>query len=385
MLKRSRRGFAVFLILSGLAAVLLAACGGSDDSGGAAEESGGESTNAAKEAAARTAAATEIPEFVGPDTPFDIGELRGKKILVLNGNSVNPFNTSTMKGAAEAARVAGLEVREVDGGGQPSNWDKAIRQAVAIKDAGIIMMGVPPDVVKGALRAAQKADIPVVNCYDVSLSTPKPPGLVGVCAVDPKKNGAVIADYIASEQNGEPTHVLAFTDDSFPSVKDVVDGFIDQMKKVSPDTVVNRRNILAGKIATDLGLETQTELRSDPEIEWIVAAYDSEALYIVPAVKQANMDDKVRVVGHDAALASLEYIQAGNVQSFTIGAPSTWGGWAGIDALSRAMLGMPQEDEKLPSVAFTQESLEGKDIEDQVDLFGGDFRASYRELWGLTE
>ena len=89
------------------------------------------------------AGATKVPAWRGPTKPVDMNKLKGKTILVMVGNSAIPFVSSTMAGAAEAAKAAGMKTVTFDGKGTPSEWLRGIEQGIGRKVDGIVMCGVP--------------------------------------------------------------------------------------------------------------------------------------------------------------------------------------------------------------------------------------------------
>jgi ABC-type sugar transport system substrate-binding protein len=379
-----------FTFAAGVAAsiVVLAGCGSSSDSGStnaSTSGGGGASSSVKQEANDRIAAATKVPTFNGPTEPVDMASLKGKRVMILSGNNGVPFVAATAKGGADAAKAAGLDVVNYDGKGQPSGWSKGIQQAVTQGLAGVFTVGVPPEVVKTALADAKKNNVPVVNVFD--LASPEAPlepeGLTGSVTVDYAKDGSLMGDYIVANSDSDSPHVLVIGDASFPSVAAIQKGTVDQIKKLAPNAKIVEKNVPVSKLATGLPATVQTELRKDPDIKWVVSDYDAEAIYIVPAIKQAGKANDVKVVGHDAVPQNLKWVQAGDVQVFDVGDPATWGGWGGIDALARGMLGMEQQQQNIPTAAFTKESLAGKDPESEDDLFGTEYKDGYLKLWGL--
>jgi len=378
-----------FSLAVGVAAsvAVLAGCGSNSDSDStnASTSGAGAASSVKQEASARVAEATKVPAFNGPTEPVDMASLKGKRVMILSGNNGVPFVAATAKAGEEAAKAAGFDVVSYDGKGQPSGWSKGIQQAVTQGMAGIFTVGVPPEVVKTALADAKKNNVPVINVFD--LSSPdaplEPEGLSASVTVDYAKDGSLLGDFIVANSDTDAPHVLVLGDASFPSVAAIQKGAVDQIKKLAPDAKIIEKNVPVSKLATNLAATVQTELRKDPEIKWIVADYDAEAIYIVPAVKQAGKANEVQVVGHDAVPQNLKWVQDGDVQTFDVGDPAGWGGWGGVDALARAILGMEQPDQNIPTAAFTKESLQGKDVENEDDLFGTAYRDAYLKLWGI--
>ncbi len=187
-------------------------------------------------------------------------------------------------------------------------------------------------VVKSALAQAKKANIPVVDAFDLSSpSAPlSPPGLSGEHDGRLRARRACLGDYIVAHVGSTSPHVLVFGDSSFPSVASITGGAVSEVKKLLPNSTIISKNVPVGQIATQLGDLTQSSLRADPDIKWVVAGYDAEAICIVPAIQQAGLAGKVNVVGHDAVPQNLKWVQTSHIQMFDVGDPTGWGGWSGI-------------------------------------------------------
>jgi ribose transport system substrate-binding protein len=328
-------------------------------------------------------AATKTPQFVGPGNPFPLRKLSGKTFLLLEGSGTIPLLVNTINGAKQAAALAGIKTLVVNGQGEPSNWSGAIHQAINLHFAGVLMTGVSPGAISSALASAKAAKVPVVDVYDNGTTTPLVPGEVGAVRATFLSDGNVMADYIVAQQKGVPTDALIFGDDSFPSVATITKGIEAGMKTDSPQTKVTYENVPVSQIGTELEGDTETDLRRDPAVHYVVAAYDAEATYIVPGIVQAGLSSTVKVVGHDASSLNLGWVQTGHVQTFDVGIPAAWGGWAGIDALARAVEGLPQQNEHTPSVAFTATTLRGKAVSNEASLYGTAYVAGYKTLWGV--
>ena len=102
----------------------------------------------------------------------------------------------------------------------------------------------------------------------------------------------------------------------------------------------------------------------------------------MPAIKAANFDRSIEVVGSDAVPSNLDWIRQSNIQVADVGEPETWLGWAALDEVARGMLGLKPVDEQIPLRLFVADNL--KDVSnDENEVFGGDFQSQYKQLWGL--
>jgi ribose transport system substrate-binding protein len=324
-----------------------------------------------------------MPSFNAPGEPVDASKVKGKTIWIVLGNGGVPFLVQIADGITEAAAAVGVNVKMVDGKGQAPNWSKTMKEAIAQHADAIITDGAPPTLIKKDIAAAGAANIPVVDTLDLDQTDPLVDGQFATVSISFGDSGARQADYVIAQQQGKPTHVLVYGDSEFPSEVKRVEGIKAEFAKLAPNIEVTVKDTLVSKIATDLRGQTQTDLRRDPKIEWVLPTYDAQALYVVPAIKSAGMAKKVKVVSSDAVKANLDFVAKGDVQVFDVGPPDIWIGWAAVDSALRGMLGQDAVEENVPLRVFVEENLQGVDTGDQDALVGSEYRDGYKQLWGV--
>lgn len=322
-----------------------------------------------------------MPQFVAPGEPFDISKLKGKHIWIITSTLAVPFVATIAHGVEAAAKEAGLETTLFDGKGQVSEWNRGMSQAVDQHADGIVTVGASPELMKGPTAAALAAKIPVVDTLTADQAAPLVPGNNAHVSISFYHSGQLQADYAIAKSGGK-AHVLILGDNEFPGEVSRVEGMEHEFKTLCPDCAVTVQDTQVGNLGVKLGQLTQTLLRRDPTITMVLPTYDAQAIYVVPAIKAANLSSPVEVVGSDAVSSNLDWIRQGNVQVADVGEPDVWAGWAAVDQVARAMLGLPTVEEEIPLRLFVASNL--KDVSnDENALFGGDFVAQYRKLWGL--
>lgn len=378
-LKRPRRAIAFVAVV---AVCLLSSCSGSDSSGGDDSGSSG-SGEGAKTAAAKLAAATELPEFKGGPS-FDMGALKDKKVTILLSTSAVPFVSNIGKAVKEASGVVGWDATIVDGKGNVTEWSRVVNQAVSQGVDAIITVGASPAQMKPAVAKAKDAGIPVVDALTADQTKdPLVPGTFAHVSISFYDSGALQADYVIA--NGGPkANVLIFGDNEFPGEVTRVEGMKDEFKKLCPDCKVTVQDTQVANLATNLSSTTQTLLRRDPKIEWVLPTYDAQGLYIVPGIKSAGLAKKVKVVGSDAVASNLALVAKDDVQVADVGEPAAWSGWAAVDMMGRALSKLDPVEPNIPLRMFTSENLKGVDPNDEAALFGDAFRDGYKKIWGLS-
>jgi ribose transport system substrate-binding protein len=367
------------------AALVAAGCGGSDSDGAASGGGGQKSGSAAgaKEAAAKVADAKKLPKFVAPGDPVDMASTKGKTVWILTSTQAVPFVANIAKGAAEAAQTAGWSTRTFDGKGNVTEWNRVLSQAVAQKVDGVITVGASPEVMKPAMAKAAAAKIPVVDAITADKTAPLVPGTFSHVSISFVDSGRLQADYVVAHAK-DGAGVLVFGDNEFPGEVSRVQGMKEEFGKLCPSCKVTVRDTQVAKIGTELGPLAQTLLRKDPSIAWVLPTYDAQGLNILPAIKQAGLTDKVKVVGANAVPDNLDSVAKNDVQVADVGEPAFWSGWAAVDEIARAFTGGQPVDENIPLRLFDSGNLGGVDTSDEDSLFGGSFRDEYKKLWGLT-
>jgi ribose transport system substrate-binding protein len=363
----------------------LAACGSTTPSGPGASAGTGGKAAAPGQAAARAAVAKAkaMPAFHA-NPPLDMGRLRGKKITVLASTLAVPFVANIAKGAKEAAGELGWKATVVDGKGSVTEWSRVVHQAVSQKADGILTVGASPAQMKPAVAAAKAAGIPVVDTLTADQKRdPLVPGTFAHTSISFYDSGRLQADYVIAHAPAD-AHVLILSDNEFPGEVTRVQGMRREFAKLCPGCELTVQDTQVASIGTELQRTTQTLLRRDPKITWVLPTYDAQAIYVVPGIKSAGKAGTVKVVGSDAVSANLGLVAKGDVQVADVGEPDTWSGWAGVDMMGRALAGQDPVEPRIPLRLFDKANVAGLDTNDAGALFGSGFRDEYKKVWGLS-
>jgi ribose transport system substrate-binding protein len=366
----------------------LAACGSAKP---AAPSSSGAPSAADAAAAAAPGKATAqaaidkakaAPAFQ-PNAPVDMKKLAGKKITVLASTMAVPFVADIANGAKEAAGVVGWDATVVDGKGSVTEWSRIVSQAVSQKVDGIVTVGASPAQMKPAVAAAKAAGIPVVDTLTADQTRdPLVPGTFAHTSISFYDSGRLQADYVIANGTAD-SHVLILSDNEFPGEVTRVQGMRGEFAKLCPDCKLTVQDTQVATIGTELQRTTQTLLRRDPKVSWVLPTYDAQGLYVVPGIKSAGLAGKVKVVGSDAVSTNLDLVAKNDVQVADVGEPDVWSGWAGVDMMGRALAGQDRVSPDIPLRMFDATNLAGADTKDTNALFGASFRDEYKKVWGL--
>jgi ribose transport system substrate-binding protein len=333
------------------------------------------------QAAAAVKAAEQLPSFQVPGPPVPMPKLRGKNIWIITSTLTVPFVASIAQGAEQAAKLVGWHVHLVNGEGVVSNWSKALEEAVAEHAAGVISIAASPVVMKSAMAKARAAGVPVEDVLTADEASPLVPGTFAHVSISFYRSGQLQADYVIANSNGS-AHVLIFGDNEFPGEVTRVQGMEQQFRTLCPKCKWTFQDTQVGSLSTSLPGLTETLLRRDPSVTWVLPTYDAQALYIVPAILSAHETD-VKVVSSDAVASNLAWVASKHVEIADVGEPDVWTGWASVDEMGRALAHMKPVDEKIPLRMFIPSNLRGLSFSNETQLWGGSYIKEYKRLWGL--
>lgn len=372
----------VLVALVAALALTLAACGSSSSSSSSSASAVGSSSSASSASAApsgvaASAAATvakyekPVTAWPGPNTPFT--PPTGKKVTVITCSSTGITCVRVANGVVAAGKALGWSVNVVDGKGDPTVWNSAIRQAIADKSNGIVLAAVVPALASGAVQAARSAHIPVIYALGNVLQ-----GTNLAMDTDRAQAGRVLADWTAVDSGGK-AQVLVLFDNEFPELVSFSNAYIAELKAVCPKcTVVGKPSFTLETFATRLPGIISNVMRDNPGLKYVVAPYDSASTFIQQGARQVGRT--VKVMGDGGDQPTVANLKDGS-ESASMGVPSEWMGWQALDAIGRFLAGKP-----LPTTPVVQGLMVPADISTQAptgSYSGGfDYQAHYEKLWG---
>jgi ribose transport system substrate-binding protein len=129
---------------------------------------------------------------------------------------------------------------------------------------------------------------------------------------------------------------------------------------------------------------TQSELRKNPDVNYLLPLYDGMGIFVTAGVQQAGKGDQVKVASFNATPAALDLVKKGPTFTADPGQNPGWLADGGVDQAMRGMLKMEPADPKVPLRFFDKSNLQGVDSNDQNALFGTSYKDGFRQLWGLS-
>ncbi|MHB8398054.1 MAG: sugar ABC transporter substrate-binding protein [Candidatus Limnocylindrales bacterium] len=323
---------------------------------------------------------SQVQPFSGPTDPIAASSLKGKTVWVIVNSFSNPFNMTIAQAATAALAKAGVGTKLIDGKGQLNEWTRQIELAVSQKVDAIIDSGLPTDQLSGPMKDVAAANIPLVEAVNDVNAVPEA-GVTARVVLDYQLEGQIMAAYIIAQSQGKAS-VLLYNDPEFPNeVGNVAKGATQYFAANCPACKVITKIEQIATVATSVPADTQSILRANPDIKWVISNFDYLGGFVVQGLQQGGFTD-VKVVGGDAVAQQLDQVRKGDFYVADVGATPIWCGWAAADTVMRAMLGKNPSNAVIPYRLLTTANIAATD--DPSALFGTDVQTPYLKLWGVT-
>jgi ribose transport system substrate-binding protein len=333
------------------------------------------------------ARAQQVPaEFSGPTEPAKAPAKL--KVTAITCLSILHGCVSPAEGIQHAGKELGWDVKISDGGGNPRQQNTAILDAVSAGSNVIALIAVDPNAVQLGLKAAKDAGILVVSGSS-GIDTPNPvakppsegaPWVAFDVGPDYASLGRAAADWIIKDSDGK-ANIVVFSDKEFPSVLAFEVGLLEGLKKCTGCVVSPQQYFTGNQVGTTLPQQTVGYLRSHPETNYVFAPFDPAAGAMVPAIVQAGLKDKVKLVGVLGDQQNLDFIRKGVVQVADAAYENEYMGWAMVDQTIRALNKQPlfePHGENLPFTVLDKTNLP-KPGADWLANF--DYKSKFLKLW----
>jgi ribose transport system substrate-binding protein len=386
----SLRHLRIGLVCSLLCVAALAVAGCGDDDGDSGGKTKASTSDVPADVKASIAEATKgtwaAPPTSAPKPPA------GANVWIIScGQQVASCNTPSAA-VKEAAQAIGWKPTIADGKFTPTGFSAAIRQAIAAKADGIVLVSIDCPAAKQAIRDAKGAGIKVAALYSMDCDDRFVGGTpefdAGVKIQGSQSYGEVVerwaavkADNVIDVTDGK-AKVINFKQNEFLTVRHIQEGFEQRLKTCSTCEIVETISITAADFGPKLSAKVQSALLKHPEANVLEVPYDGAILAGVgTGVRAAQRAGKIYVQGAEALPPNVELIrkQTGE-ESSAVGFPAVWLGWAAIDTMNSLLAGEePQESGIGWQIIDVDRNMppEGSTWEPDVD-----YKAAYKKAWG---
>jgi ribose transport system substrate-binding protein len=392
VLPRRRWTFTVVLpMLVGVLSALVTGCGG----GGGTKAAGG--TTAGTSSACDLAYVTkQISDHTGiagwkyPGAPFDAKQAAGKTIFTIQENSTNPFTNTIVAAMKDVTHRIGMRLVDYPNQGQRTQWIQGIQQAISQKVDVIVLLGgtIGPIYFKEQAAAAERAGIPIVTVVDRDLTQKAEPNTAARIGQPYAAAARLDADWIIKQTRCD-ANVLVITsneliagDINSKAAKDEFDKYCGAGCKA------RFVNVPLSQWATKIGTTTQTEVSSNPALNYVFPLYDAMSQFVVPAIQLGGGIERVKVATFNGTPAMLRMIQTGDTVKMIVGENEAHLAYAAMDQAMRLVTGVSpitDGDYGIPLRVFDDANVDETGVPPEYGVgYGNEWRRGFLRAWGLS-
>jgi ribose transport system substrate-binding protein len=322
--------------------------------------------------------------FTAPGPPINAAQLKGKLVMILSVDQRVPTLAEAAQAMQQAASTAGLQTRLFDAQANPSRMVQGMQEAIDQKAGAAILLGIPTKLVPGPIKKLADAKIATVTVLNNDPVAGKPgqgspdTNVYATSAPSYSTAGQLEACKAIVDTGGKAT-VAIFSAPDIDPASFVVDGAKQIMAQCGGCKVKTVTETPLADWETKLPGLTQSVLRSNPDLNYLIGTLDQMALFMATGVRQSGT--KVPVATFNGTPAVLSLVQQGNVITSDPGEDNTWIGWHTIDQAMRGMLNQPPANPAVPIRYFDRANLQGVDVNNVNALYGSSFVDGYEKLW----
>jgi ribose transport system substrate-binding protein len=348
----------------------------------AAEES--DSASAPSECTANAQAVVdkwtaEVP-LIGPSQQVDMAAAADKEYWLLL-TLVNQFSGAVADGFEAAADAAGVGAVVFDGKGTVTEWNKGLNQAVAQGADGIILWGIPPELVQEGLVAAVEAGIPVIDSVNGSVDDPLQPGVLAHVDVNAFEWGDALASWMLAESDCK-ANVGVVWPPAYGGLDKIANATRDILAENCPECKFVAAEMDVANLATTLPEQTRTMLTANPDLNFFTPLFDSAVTFAAPVVSEF---EGVQIGSHDGVDSSLDMVRAGGPQTMDMTyPPNPYLGWALMSIIAGLSEGQGPDPAllRIPERMVTTANIPATN--EEIWPAYADYTPPFLEAWGIN-
>lgn len=266
-------------------------------------------------------------------------------ITLINQGSGQPYIAAYKNCFEKAEKDLNIKVNLVDGGWDANQQANAIQNAISSGADGIVISPVDPSAVCTYVDEALDAGIEVC-ALTTQIGTgdaedpvyPETVGLVGHIETEVGRTAMDIAAE-ALDRSGKIAII-----EGTPGMSDTEGRKkgIDEENKEYPDIEVVSR--VCGEWVVDKAYTAmQNIIQSNPEVELVICHSDNMAVGAAKALKDADMTDKVKIVGIGGSKDALDLIKKGEIYGTIMYVPETEA-YTALEATAKVVRGEAEKE-----------------------------------------
>ncbi|MFJ8491214.1 substrate-binding domain-containing protein [Streptomyces sp. NPDC094038] len=304
---------------------------------GATPLAAGTGGNRGKQAGTYALAAAVTVALVAATSLLHTGSSSSNPKIGLSLSTLNnPFFVQIRAGAQAEARKQGVDLTVTDAQNDASQQANQLQNFTSSGLGAIIVNPVDSDAASNSVKAADKADIPVI-AVDRGVNNAKTATLV---ASDNVTGGELAAKTIAEKLGGQGKIVILQGQAGTSAARERAQGFANGLKAYPGIQVVAQQ---PADFDRTKGLDVMSNLlQAHPDVQGVIAANDEMALGAIKALG-SKAGSSVSVIGFDGTPDGLTAVKNGTLYASVAQQPSQLGKIAVDNALKAV------KDQKIPS------------------------------------
>lgn len=386
---RRRAGLRTAAALAAATAIsLLAACSSS------ATSTATTSTASSPAASGTTAAATALATTENYLKPYTTGAVtwtgptssppiaKNKHIVWLNIAPTDQNIQLISAAATQVSKILGWTVTKIDASSQ--SFQQAVTQAISLHPDGIIWNYDDASEDPAALAQIAAAKIPTIvfGVGDVPANYNNP-AITHIVSLSYTEQGDLVAAAAAQAAGGD-AHLGILNLPGTTSLEQTDQGIDSYFAKYGGGSVTASENLDQSIIfnSAAIGQAAVAFVQAHPDLTSIFLPFDGTAVEVVPALRQAGLTSKVKVISVEGDPVNFALIRGNEGQIADVAYPAAWATWAAFDDFNRIFnhVALPAND------GIPLRLIEQGNVPPVGQPWSGnyDFRAKYEALWGLS-
>ena len=341
---------------------------------------GGSSCVTAATQAADAAAGPAKPNF--PTATVNAAKAKGKTVWMIQ-STITPLVTDVTTAFDQAASIAGVKTKIINGNGSVNTTVQAASEAVAQHAGALVLFAVPVSEVQSQITAAKAAGIPVIDTFDGDTGkNMTAQGVYGHVSENPVAAGTTVADWMLTDTGCHLDTAILGSAAVTPHVLSAK-GAQTEISRLCPSCKSQFVNLDLTALSTDAGTQAQETLRRDPSINVLMSCFDGAVSFIISGLQQSG-GTKVKMISMDGTAAAINMIRSGTgpLAADVALPPAGYIGWAYLDQTLRALTAAPATSGVLPYRLIDKANVGSS----STDLFPGfvNYKSQFEHLWGVT-
>lgn len=291
----------------------------------------------------RVKAAAAVPSFTKYAHLYgtkikDPSALKGKKVMIIPGDSEIGACAEQAQAASDLAKAAGMSPSIFSTTGLPSNLVSGVNAAISEKDAAILFeCDFTPTTVAPSIAKAEAAGI-VVGGYGGTKQEDVKTKLDWETATQWGPDASLGVDQAIAQHGGKPFQALALTANTIGTTPIFTKTLRSEMSKLCPKCTVTYVNINVPTWATKITSTVESALSAHPKITVVFVYFGSMTSFALTGIEGVHRTSTVKTYlsfGGDTTVGKLQVSGPGH--AVIQGGISTYATWTGyLDVLQMA-------------------------------------------------